>query len=628
MNDASTSRKPLRLWPGVVFVTLQWLCWVVVPLIPIFGPDRDGVGMIGGLVCGLIVAAWWLFASRAPWVERLAVLALVVGGLMATRTIVHPSIAGGMMGVLIFIYGIPVMCLAVVAGAFAGRGLATNTRRAVMLVAILLGCGVFTLLRTDGTRGAGSQFAWRWSQTAEERLLAQVHDEPPPPVVQAPPAEIPEPAVAGVRPTEPAALAAAPAAAVETASAPAAPDSSEETPTAGRAVSDPADPPIAWPGFRGAGRDGVVRGVTLDTDWARTPPVELWRRPVGPGWSSFAVQGDVFYTQEQRGDDEIVAAYRLSTGEPVWRHRDRVRFYESNGGAGPRGTPTVHRGRVYALGATGILNALEAATGAAVWSRDVAKDTATEIPDWGFSSSPLVFEDEVVVAASGTLAAYDLATGTARWVGPRLQGSYSSPHRATFDGVPQVLLLGGSGAASVAPKDGAILWKHEWTGGTPIVQPAVIPGDALLVNAVASTGGLGLRRLAVTRDSQGWTAAERWTSSGLKPYFNDFVVHEGHAYGFDGSILSCISLEDGARKWKGGRYGNGQMVLLSDQDLLLVLSEDGELALVSAAPDRYLEVSRFTALHSKTWNHPVLVGDVLLLRNGEEMAAFKLPVRR
>jgi hypothetical protein len=158
------------------------------------------------------------------------------------------------------------------------------------------------------------------------------------------------------------------------------------------------------------------------------------------------------------------------------------------------------------------------------------------------------------------------------------------------------------------------------------VQPALTADGDVLAATASATGGLGIRRLALAGGPGGWTVEERWASAGLKPYFNDFVVHKGHAYGFDGSILACINLEDGNRTWKGGRYGNGQLVLLPDQDALLVLSEEGELALVGATPDQFRELARFPALDGKTWNHPVLVGNVLLVRNGEEMAAFRLPL--
>jgi outer membrane protein assembly factor BamB len=368
--------------------------------------------------------------------------------------------------------------------------------------------------------------------------------------------------------------------------------------------------------------------VRIKTDWASSPPVELWRRPVGPGWSSFAVGDGLIYTQEQRGEFEVVACYNATTGKPVWTHRDAARFYESNGGAGPRATPTLHNGRVYTFGATGILNALDADNGAVVWTRNAASDTGATLPGWGFAGSPLVVDDMVIVAASGRLAAYDLATGDPRWKGPEdAGGSYSSPHLATIGGVPQVLLMSGAGVISVAVADGKLLWKHSWPGAA-ILQPAVTADGAVLITTGDMSGGIGTRRLAVARGSGGWTAEEVWTSNGLKPYFNDIIVHDGHAFGFDGSILACIDLQDGKRMWKGGRYGHGQLLLLADQDLLLVLSEEGELALVAAEPGQFTEIARFPAIEGKTWNHPVLAGNTLLVRNGQEMVAFRLPLAK
>jgi outer membrane protein assembly factor BamB len=472
-----------------------------------------------------------------------------------------------------------------------------------MIGAILFACGVFTVLRTGGITGAAvSDFHWRWSRTPEQRLLAKAGNEPAPPPSAPTTAPAPE-----ERPVAPAAD--KPAALPTRTLSPA--------PAAAEAGAD-------WPGFRGPNRDSIIPGVRVEIDWSKSPPVELWRRPIGPGWSSFAVHGNLLYTQEQRGDDEVVSCYNLSTGAPVWRHRDAVRFWESNAGAGPRATPTVSNGRVYTFGATGILNALNAHDGSVVWSRNAGSDTGTKVPDWGFASSPLVVGDVVIVATAGVLAAYDLGTGHPRWFGPAGGPGYSSPHRVTIDGVEQILLLNGGGATSVAPADGTLLWEHRWPG-ISIVQPALTAdGDVLIGSIDSSASGIGTRRIAVAHGPGGWTVEERWTSTGLKPYFNDYVVHKGHAFGFDGSILACIDLTNGKRKWKGGRYGNGQLVLLPDQDLLLVLSEDGELALVAASPDKFTELARAPAIEGKTWNHPVLVGDVLLVRNGQEMAAFRL----
>jgi outer membrane protein assembly factor BamB len=560
-------RKPLRLWPGMVGAALVALGWFVVPAVV---PRVLGPAMLAGLFGVLVIAIWWLFFSRARWFERIGAVVLIILALIATRRLVHESIAGGAMGYLLYVLAVPFMSLALVVWAITTHRLTNGIRRASLAAAILIVCGGFMVIRTGGlTAEFDNDLHWRWSITPEQKLIAQAANEP----------------------------AAAPASSTATRSG------------------------VNWPGFRGPERDGVVRGTRIRSDWNASPPVELWRRPIGPAWSSFAVQGDLIYTQEQRGTEEIVSCYNLNTGKPVWLHRDAARFYESNAGPGPRGTPTLNNGRVYTLGATGILNALNADSGAVIWSRNAASDTKTKIPGWGFASSPLVVDDVVIVATAGALVAYDLANGNPRWFGPANDSGYSSPHLATIGGVKQVLILNGIGAISLSPTDCKELWRHPLPPGPRIVQPALTSeGDILTHDGESSS----MRRIAVVLGPNGWTVTERWASDGLTPYFSDFVVHKGHAFGFAGSSIACIDLKDGSLKWKGGSYGNGQLILLSDQDLLLLLSEQGELALVKAIPEQFTELGRFPAIKGKTWNHPVLAGDIVLVRNGEEMAAFRL----
>ena len=568
-------RKPLRLWPGVLAVVIQWLGWFALPFM---FPDIMMYGILAGVIAGLVILLWWLFFSRAPWLERIGAIVLIVLAVVATKQIVHISISNGMMGMMLPVYSIPFMSLALVGWAVATRRSSSGMRRVAFVVAILLACGVLNLMRTSGVSGEGAaDLHWRWTKTPEELLLAQAANEP------SAPANVPA-------------------------------QTGSEKSTAG----------LEWPGFRGSNRDGVVRGVRIDTNWSQKPPVQLWRQPVGPAWSSFAVHENTFFTQEQRGESEIVSCYNLTTGQPIWKHSDAARFWESNAGAGPRGTPTLHNGRVYTLGGTGILNALDAKNGSVVWSRNAAADTKAKLPIWGFAGSPLVVGDVVIVATAGALAGYDRATGNPRWIGPSGGGGYSSPHPAKIGGVEQVLLLNGEGAISVTPADGKLLWKHSWKGDA-IVQPAVTAEGDVLVGSGSGFGTeIGLLRVAVEQGSGGWTTKERWIAIGLKPYFNDFVVHKDYAFGFDGPILSCVDLKTGDQKWEGVSYGHGQLILLADQDLLLVLSEKGELALVKATPDQFAELGRFKAIEGKTWNHPVLVGDILLVRNSEEMAAFRM----
>jgi outer membrane protein assembly factor BamB len=567
LSDEPTKPKPLRLWPGVVIVIVQWLVWLVVPMV---SPDDQAIaiGVFGGLLGGVAIAVWWMFFSQAPWIERWGVIILASGAFVLTSFIIHESIGTSMMGLMFFTYAVPVLSLAFVLCVIACRRLPDQPRRIMMIATIILSCGMWTLLRSDGMASdTSADFAWRWTETSEDRLLAQTVDEP---MVFIP-------------------------------------------------TSDIAETEAEWPGFRGSQRDGIIRGVRIETNWSVSPPVELWRRPIGPGCSSFAVHGPRFYTQEQRGESELVSCYDVTTGKPVWRHSDKARFWDSHAGAGPRGTPTLSDGRVYTFGATGILNVLNAHDGSVVWSRNASTETNTEIPGWGITSSPLVIDDLVIVAVVGKLVAYDLVSGDLRWKGPDGGESYSSPHLLTIDGVEQVLLLSPYGAVSLSPGDGTVLWKYHWPADGRIVQPCLVADGDLLLGA----GGTGMRRIAVTNGPNGWTSEERWTSRGLRPNHYDSVVHKGHAFGFKGASIACIEIKDGKPKWKGGRYG-GFLILLADQDLLLVLTEKGELVLVEAAPDQFTELALFQAIEGKTWSHPVLVGDVLLVRNAQEMVAFRL----
>jgi outer membrane protein assembly factor BamB len=325
-------------------------------------PEVTFAGMAASVAAALLLPVWWLLFSRAPWGERVGAIALIALVLLVVPRFVHPSSAGGAMGVLPYMLAVPLVIIAFGAWAVLTRHVNGRMRWVTMVAAVVLAAAPLTLIRTGGFTGSFDQdLSLRWSPTPEDRLLAEAPPDPTPAAAAAP---APVPAAAAEGPVAP---------------------TTSPTPLASPAAATPAAPPAptapptavapAWAGFRGTSRDSVVHGTHIATDWAATPPKELWKRPVGPGWSSFAVAGGLLYTQEQRGEDEIVGCYRLSTGAPVWLHRDRTRFWESNAGAGPRATPLVHDGRVYTLGATGHLTALDAATGAVVWTRDAARDT-------------------------------------------------------------------------------------------------------------------------------------------------------------------------------------------------------------------------------------------------------------
>ncbi|MBI2825593.1 MAG: PQQ-like beta-propeller repeat protein [Planctomycetia bacterium] len=399
--------------------------------------------------------------------------------------------------------------------------------------------------------------------------------------------------------------------------------------------------PENYPQFLGPDRQATVAGPALDGDWAAHPPRELWRRRIGAAWSSFAVVGNYAVTQEQRGDKELVVCYELATGKPVWYHADTGRFEETLAGVGPRATPTVADGRVYAVGALGILNCLDGATGKPLWSRDILTDNSAENLHWGKSCSPLVVDDLAIVSAGGpdgrSLVAYNRLTGELVWHAGDDPSSYSSPHLATLAGVRQVVIVNQQSVVGHAVDDGRVLWRFEWPGMEPkCSQPLLIDEDMILVSAGYGLGGALLRVQPAQEGEEGEEAEpsdtelsvkQMWAPRNvlsLKSKFANMVLFDGFVYALDDGVLSCVEPALGRRRWKGGRYGHGQLLLVDNR--LLVMGEKGDLAIVDPNPRAFKELGRIQVLPGKTWNNPAISGRYLLVRNHEEAACYELPL--
>lgn len=400
----------------------------------------------------------------------------------------------------------------------------------------------------------------------------------------------------------------------------------EQTPNANTVVLPPLPTANDYPQIYGPNRNGKVTGPALARDWQASPPEMLWRQPIGAAWSGFAVVGMYAVTMEQRGEHELVTCYRLLTGELLWSHADRAHFLTTIAGEGPRTVPTIAGQRVLTLGATGILNCLKLADGKPVWSKDIITENDSSAPEWGVSGSPLVVDGMVIVSAGGkdgrSLVAYDIDTGELLWAGGDDRAHYSSPVLANLAGTPQILIFNGPGVAAHDITSGQVLWTYDWERGHPhITMPVVVPGDGVLVS---SGYGTGSQLLHIQHDaSDNWSARPIWKSKCLKSKFANVIVRDDDIFGLDDGILVCLELATGDLQWKRGRYGHGQMILVND--LLLILSEKGDLALLEPVPDKHYELTRFAIFSDKTWNPPTLVGEYLLVRNDKEAACYRLP---
>ena len=380
-----------------------------------------------------------------------------------------------------------------------------------------------------------------------------------------------------------------------------------------------------WTSFRGPARDGRYDEAPIRTAWPAEGLPLLWKQPIGGGYASFVVAEGIAFTIEQRRRQEIVAAYDVETGRELWTHGTDAEFRESMGGDGPRATPTWEGGRLYSLGAEGDLCCFDAKTGKLNWSKNILKDNGAENLQWGMSGAPLIVDDKVVVFPGGrsgkSVAAYNKLTGAPVWKSLNDTQAYVSPMLATLAGKRQILVETANRVVGLAVEDGAPLWETSWNTdmGINCSQPIVIDANRFFVS---SGYGKGAALVEITSGADGLTARKVWENSSMKNKFNSSVLYEGNVYGLDEGILTCVDVKTGERRWKGGRYGYGQVILASGH--LIIITDAGELVLVKATPDKHTEVAKFSALEGKTWNYPAIAGGRLLVRNQTQMACFDL----
>jgi outer membrane protein assembly factor BamB len=403
--------------------------------------------------------------------------------------------------------------------------------------------------------------------------------------------------------------------------------------------------PHDYPRFLGPTGSAGLDGPRLDPEWDTRPPRLLWRKPIGAGWSGFAVCGDQAVTLEQRGDEEVVSCRSVTTGEPVWAVAVRSRHETVLGGIGPRSTPTIRDGVVFTTGATGWLHAIDGASGRVLWKKNILTDLGIDpaahakAVAWGRAGSPLVTDSLVIVPGGGplfepgpggatavSLVAYDRATGERRWTAGGEQISYVTPELATIAGGNVVLTVNESRVVGYDPADGRERFGFEWPGHSDsdaTCSQAQVFDDGRIF--VSKGYGIGAAVFASPPAVNPPAFTSVWRQTGLlKTKFTNATIHDGHAYGLSDGILECVQLADGRRRWKKGRYGQGQVLRVGGA--LLVQAESGEVVLVECTPERHLERARLEALDGQTWNTLALSGDRLLVRNADQAACFVLPV--
>lgn len=398
-----------------------------------------------------------------------------------------------------------------------------------------------------------------------------------------------------------------------------------------------------WPRWRGARLDGVSTETGLLSQWPKEGPRQLWQVPLGGGFSSMAVAGGRVVTQTKEGNDELVVAFDAATGKELWRHRyaaDYGAYATFSGGprpqsrTGPRATPAIDGDRVYAMGATGTLVALDARTGTEFWHRQMLKPAGegpasrnpfppAEVPMHGITSSPLVVGDRLYVAPGGpggkTLAALNKADGTVVWETLDDPVGHASPVWADINGAPQLVFLSGVAAVGLAPQDGRLLWRFPWRTQLELnVATPIVADGHVFISSNYGKGG------ALIRPTNAAEPEKVWESLSMQNHFSTSVLYNGFLYGFSTSRLRCVDFRTGDMRWDHIGFGIGSVMVADGK--LIILGEYGQLALAMASPEGYTEVSR-TQLFDEdtlTWTVPVVSGGRLFVRHQFGLIALDL----
>lgn len=390
--------------------------------------------------------------------------------------------------------------------------------------------------------------------------------------------------------------------------------------------------PMDSPAYRGVQGDGATAEVRL-ADWTTQPPTIAWQQPCGGGHAGFAIAGNSAITIEQVGDQEAIVCYDRATGHERWSHTYPALFAQTApmGGDGPRATPTIANGRVYALGATGELRCLEGVTGSLLWRKDILEENLAENIDWGMTGSPLVIGERVIVnpgakrGEPGTMSvvAYHAGTGEKLWAKGTYRAAYASPMRATFEGNEQVLVFHSGGLEAFEPETGAILWFIPWKSPMDMnsAQPVIVGPNRVLIS---SEKDRGTAVYEITRQDGAWSPREVWKTRKVAARYACPVYFEGHVYGLSDGRLFCLEAETGTIRWQEGMFGNGQVIRTGDR--LIVTSEKGAVHMVRATPEDYDELGSLKVFSDRTWNMPALAGHQLFVRNHREMACLSLTV--